>query len=321
MVDFRVQLEWGIHGTGAYNPVTDIFTVASGHDGGSIGLNALLGFALRDANNRIFRVRSNTATVISGGSFQVEVFGIAPQPDPVDGSCIIDAPAAYYEVGGGLVSGAPPPTGYPTIATINPQPSGFQPTSYLTDVYSSDVKLGVRMQNALLTPVSAETPLTTFVAPSAAGVGTLGVVTEVQLFPGCVGSPPSSWDCAICSDRTRLIVRWVRSVVSGVVDNTTHQVKVYRKQVTPVSTGYSLLATVGVLGDYGDCSPLVNYGLLGPAQGQFQDHFAICDYPPGSQPAQSYQYKFELVRITDAQLQSTVESSVLGFASGRICTI
>jgi len=319
MADFRVQLAWGIHGTGSYNPTTDLFTLASGHDGGSIGTDALVGFAFRDANNRIFRIRSNTATVVSGGSFQVEVYGIAPQPDPVDGSCIIDAPAQYYEIGGGLVSGAPPPTGYPTLYTVSPLPSGFQPTELLTDVYSSDVKLGARMQNALLTPVSAETPLTTFVAPAAAGVGTINVTGNITLWPDCSGYPPTDWNCVDCNRRTRLIIQWAIGVISGTVDNTTHEVKIYRKYVSPISTGYNLMATVSPFGEFADCSPLTSYPLSD--DGLFQDHFALCKYLPGTVQAQTFQYKVELVRISDSALQDSDESSVFGYAASRPCLI
>lgn len=320
MGDFRVQLAWGIHGTGSYNPTTDRFTISSGHDGGGIVLNALVGFAFRDANNRIFRIRSNTATVVSGGSFQVEVYGIAPQPDPVDGSCIIDAPAAYYQVGGGVVSGAPPPTGYPTLYTVSPLPSGFQPTTLLTDVYSEDVKLGVRMQNALLTPVSAETPLTTFVAPAVAGSADISISTSINLFPACIGFAPSDWICVDCGDRTRNIIRWGLFSIVGTVDNTTHEVRISRKQITPFATGYSVLATVSPFGEFGNCSPLSLYG-LGGADGLFQDHFAVCNYAPGTVQGATFQYKVEIIRISDMAIQGTDESSVIGYPAARICVI
>jgi len=314
MGDFRVQLDWGIHGAGVYDAPGGKFIVGSGHDGGNIGLDDLVGFALRDVNARIFRIRGNTATLVSGGSFEVECFGIAPQPNPIDGNITIDSPAAFYEIGGGLVSAAPPASGWPTIYTINPTATGFQPTSFLTDIFTEDVKLGARMQNSLLTPVSAETPLTTFVEPPVAGVGQITIVSSTKSFPACIGFPPSDFVCAPCADRTRLVTGWLVVPISGTVDNTTHKVRISRRGPTG---GFTVKAEVSPFGNFGDCSPLVV--LPNGSAGWYQDHFLRCNYQPGVLPQEQYDFKVELIRISDLVVQDSDIGSLLTIPAYRYC--
>jgi hypothetical protein len=160
LTDHVLDVDWGIDGQGTYNPATDTLSVSS-HDGGSIAANALVNYAVVDANGNIYRILANTATTSPGGPFNITIAPVAGQPEPVSGAFTVMTPATDF-----VVSLEQFNDDFTTLSgrrqwfNVAKTPTGVPRTEWRSPVLPPGTKWRVIIvaKNAALTPGVVESP-------------------------------------------------------------------------------------------------------------------------------------------------------------------